>query len=93
MSVEVKAHPNENIESLLRRFKKAVERSGILQELKQRERYQKPSELRHAAAMERKRKIAKMTRKMQEMEEKDDDFGTDEEKEATKKQFIRQQSH
>lgn len=34
---------NESYESLLRRFKKKVSKSGILQELKTREFYEKPS--------------------------------------------------
>jgi len=92
MPVEVKVHQGEPIESALRRFKRTVEKAGILQEVKKRERYQKPSEIKHQKALERKRKIAKMTKKMKELEEKDDDFGMDEEKEDVKKQFIRQQS-
>lgn len=45
------AKPNEHIDALLRRFKKAVERSGLLAELKKREYYEKPS-------VKRKRKKA-----------------------------------
>lgn len=37
------AKPNESIDSLLRRFKKAVERSGVLSEVRKREYYEKPS--------------------------------------------------
>ncbi len=93
MPVEVRAHQGENIDSLLRRFKKSVERSGVLQELRKRERYQKPSELKHELNMEKKRKIIKMNKKMKELAEKDDNFGNDDEKEGTQKQFIRQQFH
>jgi len=39
----VKARPNENIESLLKRFKRAVEKSGVLADLKKHEFYEKPS--------------------------------------------------
>jgi len=39
----VKAKPGESIESLLRRFKKEVENSGVLADLRKNERYEKPS--------------------------------------------------
>lgn len=47
----VYAKPGESFESLYRRFKRAVERSGILSELKKYEYYEKPS-------VKRKRKQA-----------------------------------
>ena len=47
----VKAKPNESFESLMKRFKKAVERSGILADYKKHEVYEKPS-------VKRKRKQA-----------------------------------
>lgn len=52
----VKAKTNESIESLLGRFKKAVERSGVLSEAKRREFYEKPS-------VKRKRKQAAARKK------------------------------
>jgi small subunit ribosomal protein S21 len=42
-SVRLK-HPNESFESLMRRFKKAVEKSDILKILREYEAYEKPSE-------------------------------------------------
>jgi len=39
----VKAKPGESIDSLLRRFKKAVDKSGILSDYKKNEFYEKPS--------------------------------------------------
>lgn len=39
----VKAKPNESIDSLLKRFKRAVEKSGVLSDLKKHEFYDKPS--------------------------------------------------
>lgn len=39
----VKAKPNENIDSLLKRFKRAVEKSGVLSDYKKNEFYEKPS--------------------------------------------------
>lgn len=47
----VKAKPGESIENLLKRFKKAVENSGILTDYRKHERYEKPS-------VEKKRKQA-----------------------------------
>jgi len=63
----VKAKPGENIESLLKRFKKAVERSGILGDLKKNEYYEKPSvqkKRKQAAArkraLKREKKLARL---------------------------------
>ncbi|MGH7963074.1 MAG: 30S ribosomal protein S21 [Candidatus Binatia bacterium] len=39
----VRVKENEPIESAVRRFKKQCERDGILQELRKREHYEKPS--------------------------------------------------
>ncbi|MDE1830303.1 MAG: 30S ribosomal protein S21 [Thaumarchaeota archaeon] len=49
-------HPNESFESLLRRFKKVVEKSEILKVLREYEAYEKPSETKKrkkAAAVKR----------------------------------------
>lgn len=46
---EVYVGENESIESALKRFKKKIQKAGILSEIKRRERYEKPS-------MRRKRK-------------------------------------
>ncbi len=49
-------HPNESFESLMRRFKKAVEKSDIIKILREYEAYEKPSERKkrlHAAAIKR----------------------------------------
>ncbi|MCD7779226.1 MAG: 30S ribosomal protein S21 [Candidatus Gastranaerophilales bacterium] len=40
---EVKVGDNESIESALKRFKKKIQKAGILSEIKRRERYEKPS--------------------------------------------------
>lgn len=39
---EVRLSENESIESALRRFKKKIQKAGILSEVKRRERYEKP---------------------------------------------------
>lgn len=49
-------YPNESFESMLRRFKKAVEKSEILKTLREYEAYEKPSETKkrnRAAAVKR----------------------------------------
>lgn len=59
-------HPKESFESLLRRFKRAVDKDGIIQEVRNREFYEKPSAVRKrnkAAAKKRNQ------RKMQESAE------------------------
>jgi len=40
---EVRVRDNENIESALKRFKKKIQKAGILSEIKRRETYEKPS--------------------------------------------------
>ena len=40
---EIRVKENESIDSALRRFKRAQQRSGVLTELKKREQYDKPS--------------------------------------------------
>lgn len=47
---EVRLGENESIDSALRRFKKKIQKAGILSEVKRRERYEKPS-------LRRKRKV------------------------------------
>ena len=47
---EIRLGENESIDSALRRFKKKIQRAGILSEVKRRERYEKPS-------LRRKRKV------------------------------------
>ena len=57
----VKAKPNETIDSLIRRFKKDVEKAGIIKELKRREYYLSPSlkkRLKHQAASKEAQKRA-----------------------------------
>lgn len=62
----------ESLESALRRFKKACEREGIMQELKKREYYRKPSEIRNEKNREIKRKIARMRGKPDDLDQKFD---------------------
>ena len=55
---EVKVRENENIESALKRFKKKIQKAGILSEIKRRERYEKHSVKRkRKSEAARKRKV------------------------------------
>ncbi len=59
----VKVRDNEPFEVAMKRFKKQVEKAGILSELKRREYYDKPSvRKKKKAAAARKRAIKKMRR-------------------------------
>ncbi|BCL37601.1 30S ribosomal protein S21 [Nostoc sp. MS1] len=40
---EIRLGENESIDSAIRRFKKKIQKAGILSEVKRRERYEKPS--------------------------------------------------
>jgi small subunit ribosomal protein S21 len=54
---EIQVHPGESIESALKRFKKKIQKAGILSEIKRREHYVKPSVKRkRKAEAARKRK-------------------------------------
>ena len=55
--VEVRLEENEPIENALKRFKKVVQNSGLISEMKKREFYEKPSERRRRAARKRLKKI------------------------------------
>jgi small subunit ribosomal protein S21 len=58
----VKLRPDETFESLLKRFKKSVIKASVLQELRKREYYVKPSvkrKLKSEAARKRARKFGR----------------------------------
>lgn len=44
--VEIKVRENESLESALKRFKRQIQRDGIIQDIKKHEYYEKPSEVR-----------------------------------------------
>lgn len=41
--IEIRVKDDENFEAALRRFKKEVQQSGVLSEMRRREHYEKPS--------------------------------------------------
>lgn len=64
---EVKAQDGEDFERLLKRFKKEVEKAGILSELKKREFYEKPSEKKKRRLKAARRRAMKRVRKEKSM--------------------------
>jgi small subunit ribosomal protein S21 len=68
MTLRMRVHDREPIGAALRRFKKLLERSGLIRELRNRRHYEKPCELRRRAEMKkksvaRKGKVEPRTRK------------------------------
>ena len=59
---EVKASENESFESLLRRFNKKVQQTGVLSELRRRKHYEKPSVRRNRKKEAKKRSVARAMR-------------------------------
>jgi small subunit ribosomal protein S21 len=54
---------NESIDSALKRFKKQVEKGGVLSEVRRREHYEKPSEKKKKALFAAKKRVVKRTRR------------------------------
>ena len=59
MPLRMRVHDREHIGAALRRFKKLMERSGLLKELRKRRHYEKPCELRRKAALRKLSAIRK----------------------------------
>lgn len=49
MPLRMRVHDREHIGAALRRFKKLLERSGLIKELRNRKHYEKPCEIRRRA--------------------------------------------
>ena len=54
---QVQVKPNETLDSALKRFKKALQQTGILKEARAHEHYEKPSDKRRRAEAARRRKM------------------------------------
>lgn len=59
--VKLKVREGESIQEAVRRFRKLVERSGIKKEMRRREYYEKPSDLRRRSRLRAERR-ARRTR-------------------------------
>lgn len=57
MSIIVKAGQNDTTDSIIRKFQKKVLLEGLVQEIRDRSVYKKPSEIRQLKRAERRRKI------------------------------------
>jgi len=62
LSVIVKAGPGDSTDSVIRKFQKRVVMEGIVQEIRERSVYRKPSELRQEYLAEKRRKIMRAKR-------------------------------
>ncbi|MBM4349867.1 MAG: 30S ribosomal protein S21 [Deltaproteobacteria bacterium] len=60
---DVRIRENESFENALRRFKKQVEKTGILSEVRKREHYEKPSIKRKKKALAAQKRAIKRMRK------------------------------
>ncbi len=58
-------HENEHFEALFRRFKRAVEKDGIIQEVRNREHYEKPSSVRKRARAAARKRYQRQTESTQ----------------------------
>jgi small subunit ribosomal protein S21 len=63
VNISVKPLKRDTSEKLIRRFRRKVKKSGILDEVRKRQYYKKPSELRREKIIRRKRETAKLERK------------------------------
>lgn len=62
MSIVIKAGPNDTTDSLIRKFQKQVAAEGLVQEIRLRSAYRKPSQLRQEYLAEKRRKIMRAKR-------------------------------
>ncbi len=61
----IRVHDDELLEKALKRFKRLVEKEGIIREYKRREYFEKPSTIKHRKNKALVRKQAKKLRKVQ----------------------------
>jgi small subunit ribosomal protein S21 len=59
MPLRMRVHEREPIGAALRRFKKLLERSGVIKELRKRRHYEKPCEARRRAELRKQSAIRK----------------------------------
>ena len=63
----VAVEDNENLEKALKRFKRQVEKEGIIREWKRREYYEKPSTILNRKNKSLRRKLVKKTRRSHDL--------------------------
>jgi len=62
LSIVVKAGPNDSTDSVIRKFQKKVVLEGLVQEIRDRSVYKKPSQKRQEYLAEKRRKIMRARR-------------------------------
>jgi small subunit ribosomal protein S21 len=62
MVVKLTVRDRESIQEAVRRFRKLVERSGIKKEMRRREYYEKPSEIRRRARLRAERRTRRVVK-------------------------------
>ena len=60
--VKLTLREKESVQEAVRRFRKLVERSGIKKEMRRREHYEKPSEIKRERQKERRKVLRKLRR-------------------------------
>ncbi|OJF77117.1 MAG: 30S ribosomal protein S21 [Treponema sp. CETP13] len=63
---QIMVDENENLEKAIKRFKRMVDKEGIVREYKKREYFEKPSTIRNRQNKTLKRKLMKKTHKTQQ---------------------------
>jgi small subunit ribosomal protein S21 len=61
----IRLDEGENLEKAIKRFKRMVEKEGIIREWKKREYFEKPSTIKNRKQKSLQRKLMKKTRKLQ----------------------------
>jgi small subunit ribosomal protein S21 len=61
----IRLDEGENLEKAIKRFKRMVEKEGIIREWKKREYFEKPSTIKNRKQKSLQRKLVKKTRKLQ----------------------------
>ena len=63
VNIAIKPLKKDTAERMIRRFTRKVKKSGILNEIRNRRYYKKPSQIRREKNIRRKRELAKLERK------------------------------
>lgn len=66
MSIKVKARANESVDQMIRRLRKACEKEGMLREIKRKEFFEKPSEIKRRKERQLLRKLTKYSKRLTE---------------------------
>lgn len=70
MSIRVKSRAHESVDQMLRRLRKACEREGMHREIRRKEFYEKPSEVKRRKERQLLRKLAKYNKRLSEKMER-----------------------